>query len=649
MICYQTPGGTSALLLWRRLKIKTRLKAYRRLWRPRWRAAKLSTLKLFLKLAPSESQRVFALTLVIGALCGVAAVAFHLSIIYAEHLLIGRALAASSPAWIWLTIATPALGGVVSGALLSYVVPGARGSGIPQVKIAYAIKGGRLPIRDAVGKFVIGVLQIGSGASLGREGPTVHICAGIASALGRGAALSRKNLKRLLPVGAAAGIAAAFNAPIAAVTFTIEEVVGDLDQTVLSGVIVAAALAAAIERSILGEHPVFTVSQAYGLRHASSLLSYAFLGVAAAFVSLAFTESLLGLRRRFQRLALIPAWARPGIGGLVTGGLAVVALLWLKVSGMTGGGYETLSVALTGKLAVRVMLALCLMKLAATVFSYSSGGAGGIFAPSLFIGGMLGGVVGYLDIHLLHHAQDDIGAFALVGMGAVFAGIIRAPMTSVLIIFEMTGSYGLILPLMIANMTSYGLARRFRPTPIYDALLEQDNVHLPHPRGHVAHALEQLRVREAMSANAFTLPARASVREAVERIRASDCSTFPIVDDAAHCVGMITAMRLTRTLAEGGGEKLITQLADHSHQVFPDNFLARALVRMNQASVRHLAVVERADGHRLVGIITMSDVVRAQAEAIAEAGDIEKTVAPDFSEARTSLRAQPTEKPTSTE
>ena len=362
---------------------------------------------------------------------------------------------------------------------------------MPQVKVAYSVRGGRVPFADAIGKFLVGVIQIGSGSSLGREGPTVQICAGVSSTLGRAAALSRENLRRLLPVGAAAGIAAAFNAPIAAVTFTLEEVVGDLDQAVLSWIIVAAAIAAVIERSILGEHPVFTITQHYGLRHASSLVFYAILGIAAAGISLLFTESLLGLRKRFQQMVLIPAWSRPAIGGLVTGVLAAVAIFWLKTDGITGGGYSTLSEALSGNLALRALLILCFLKLIATLFSYASGGAGGIFAPALFIGGMLGGVFGYLDQAILHHATGEVGAFALVGMGAVFAGIIRAPITSVLIIFEMTGSYDLILPLMISNMTAYALARHVRPTPIYEALLHQDGIYLPHRRSRASHALEQ--------------------------------------------------------------------------------------------------------------------------------------------------------------
>jgi CIC family chloride channel protein len=446
----------------------------------RWRALLQRATALAYRLAPTERQRLFALTLISGALCGLAAVAFHLGIDKASSLLIDRALAAPHYSWIYWTIFTPALGGVLVGLGLQYWAPGAVGSGIPQVKTAYALNAGRVPFRDAVGKFVIGMIGIGSGASLGREGPTVQICAGISSLLARVTKLSRESQRRMASVGVAAGIAAAFNAPIAAVTFTVEEIVGDLDQTVLTGIIVAAAIAAAVERSILGQHPVFDVHKQYSLEAASSLVSYAVLGLLAAIASVAFTDSLLALRARFKKFTAVPKWVHPGIGGGMTGALAVVAVLLLKNNGITGGGYNTLDLALTGSLPLMVLMGLCVLKLGATVWSYASGGAGGIFAPALFIGGMLGGAVGTLDVMIFHHSTDTIAAFALVGMGAVFAGIIRAPITSVLIIFEMTGSYGLILPLMIANMSAYALARQWRSVPIYEALLAQDGVVLPH-------------------------------------------------------------------------------------------------------------------------------------------------------------------------
>jgi CIC family chloride channel protein len=412
--------------------------------------------------------------------CGLAAVSFHLGIDKAQALLIDRALAAPHFHWIYWGILTPAVGGLIVGLALHYWVPGAVGSGVPQVKFAYAMHSGRVPFRDAMGKFILGIVQIGSGGSLGREGPTVQICAGISSLLARVSSLSRQSQRRMAAVGVAAGIAAAFNAPIAAVTFTLEEIIGDLDQTMLSGVIVAAAIAAAVERGILGQHPVFEIQRSYSLGHASSLMSYAVLGLLAAIASVAFTDSLLHLRAAFKQFTAVPKWVHPAIGGALTGTLAVLGLLWLKQDGITGGGYSTLASALTGSLPVKVLLGLCALKLVATVCSYSSGGCGGIFAPSLFIGGMLGGAVGHLDVLAFHHSSDSIGAFALVGMGAVFAGIVRGPMTSVLIIFEMTGSYGLILPLMIANMSAYALARHWRHVPIYEALLLQDGIVLPH-------------------------------------------------------------------------------------------------------------------------------------------------------------------------
>ena len=605
-------------------------------WLSRWQTMNQAALRLFLPLIASERQRVFALTLLTGALCGIAAVAFHLSIRATAGLLIERAAHAQRPAWMLWVLLLPTLGGIISGVLLYYVVPDARGSGIPQVKVAYAIKGGRMPFSVAVGKFVLGVIQIGTGASLGREGPTVQICAGIASLLGRLAALPRQRQRQLLPVGAAAGIAAAFNAPIAAVTFTIEEVVGDLDQTVLPGVIVAAAIAAAIERIVLGAHPVFTIPAGYGLDHLESLLLYAVLGIAAAGVALLFTESLLGLRKRFQQLTIVPTWARPGIGGFVTGALAVAVLLWLRVGGITGGGYETLAQALTGQLAVRVMLALCLMKLAATVFCYSSGGAGGIFAPSLFIGGMLGGAIGSADVALFHHDPSEIGAFALVGMGAAFAGIIRAPITSVLIIFELTGGYSLILPLMLANMTAYGLARHIRPTPIYEALLEQDGVRLPHRTGRRSHALEQITVAEAMTHAPITLPADLPVAQAIERIRPAPFSSFPVVDAAGLFVGLISEARLRRSLAERMGDQPVGTLVDRREPLFADQPLLDAVVRMDQLETRQLAVVDRAAPTRLIGLLALSDIVRAQAR-VAHAVRGEQPAMPTFSEVQTTL------------
>jgi chloride channel protein, CIC family len=568
-----------------------------------------------LRLAPTEGQRLFALTLAIGVVCGLAAVAFHFAISFSERLLFDRALAARGNTWVAWTIVTPALGGLVSGVLLQYVFPNARGSGIPQVKVAYASREGIVRLRDSLAKFFLASLQIGSGGSLGREGPTVQICCGFASSLGRVARLSPQNRRRLLPVGAAAGIAAAFNAPIAAVTFTIEEVVGNLDQTVLSGVIVAAALAAVIERSVLGTHPIFDVPRTFSLADARSLLLYAGLGVAAALASVTFTDGLLFVRRKFRAQTSVPPWAQPAVGGAVTGLIAVVAMAWLRTGGVNGGGYAVLEQSLSGSLPVKVMLALCAMKLVATVFSYSSGGAGGIFAPSLFMGAMLGGAFGSLDRTIFHHSADTLGAFALVGMGAVFGGTIRAPMTSVLIIVELTSGYGLILPLMIANTTAYLLASKLRPAPIYEALLAQDGIHL---RAHGAQGalgtLGRLKLEDRM-----TLDGRDVERfqqetpggEVLRRAQRVDQRLFPVLDASDRMAGVVTSEEIALLEADPALTLLVTagELMRAPIGVRIDDSLLTALELMRAHRLPELPVLD--DGGRMVGFIDEAAIARA--------------------------------------
>lgn len=565
---------------------------------------------LEIRLVPSERQRLFLLTVVLGGACGLAAVAFHQAIQLAEHLAIDRAMAGAGWSWVGWTLLTPTLGGLLAGALLQYVVPSARGSGIPQVKTAYA-RDGNVPLRDAAGKFLLGTLQIGTGSSLGREGPTVQICAGIASTLGRVVRVSRRNLKRLLPVGAAAGIAAAFNAPIAAVTFTIEEIVGRLDQTVLSGVIVAAALAAVVERSVLGEHPIFDVPGRLGLYDARSLGTYALLGVLAFAVAVAFTETLLRTRSWFRRQKCLPPWARPGAGGLVTGALAVAALLAFRTQGVTGGGYATLGAALTARVALPALLALCALKLVATAASYGSGGAGGIFAPSLFMGAMLGGATGHLDVWLFHHPHDSIGAFALVGMGAVFAGVLRAPMTSVLIIIEMTRGYDLILPLMLANTIAYVLARWLRPTSVYEALLEQDGIVLERPDQRYPGARSLVADMPLRDTPLITFE-RTTPAADILRLTAAPSrqEVYPVVDAQGRISGLVTTEDLLDLIATPDAHALVTaaDLERPAVLLRGTDSLPAALEQMSAHGLRELPVVDSIG--RIVGFAEEATVAR---------------------------------------
>ena len=585
------------------------------------------------RLVPSETQRLFVMTLVIGGACGLAAVGFHFAIAFMEHLLIDRALAAPGHSWMVWSILSPAFGGLLGGVLLQYVVPGARGSGVPQVKVAYASREGIVPARDAIGKFVLGSIQIGSGGSLGREGPTVQICAGLASFLARFAPISAQGRRRLLPVGAAAGIAAAFNAPISAVTFTIEEVVGKLDQTVLSGVIVAAALAAVIERSVLGAHPIFDLPHQYGLSDARSLVVFAALGVAASGVAVAFTDGLLGVRKRF-RASKIPPWAQPAVGGAVTGVTIVIAMYAFHSGGINGGGYDVVKRALTGDLTVKVMLFLCALKLAATVFSYSSGGAGGIFAPALFMGAMLGGAFGSLDHTLFGHPlEESVGSFALVGMGAVFSATIRAPMTSVLIIVEMTSGYSLILPLMIANMSAYVLARHWRPEPIYEALLAQDGIHLRDRA--VLDTLEELKLEQLIRPRDGTFASFVPASHASDLLRVtygdSRQLAFPVLDASEKLVGLIFAEDLAILRSEPALEGVVnaSDLMRPPTAVRSDEDLRTAFELLRDEGLREVPVTDPAGV--IIGFIDQVSIVDALLRASGATSGAAKSIPPRVS------------------
>ena len=361
----------------------------------KWRRGQVRARRLFNRLPLQETQKLHLLTFLIGGLCGLAAVAFHWLLEALQNGIIYRVAATPGPWRAPLLIVVPALGGLVAGAALYFYAPEARGSGIPQVKAAFLLEGGRIPARVIPAKMLLPAINIGTGASLGREGPTVQICAAIASLLGRVFDLSRERLRSLVPVGAAAGLAAAFNTPIAAVTFTLEEILGDTAAKPMGSIVIASVIASVVERSLLGEHALFSVPP-YRLNSVSELPFYVLLGVVSGVAAVAFNVSLLRLRAWFRVQRHVPAWATPGAGGLVLGLLGLSALLLTGSSSVFGVGYQQLATGLQGGMPLKVMLILGVFKLAATVVSYSSGSSGGIFGPSLYIGGMLGGVVGIL-------------------------------------------------------------------------------------------------------------------------------------------------------------------------------------------------------------------------------------------------------------
>jgi CIC family chloride channel protein len=552
------------------------------------------------ELRQREGQIFLILALVIGALTGLVVVAF---IMLTERLGMRLYPVGGAP---WRPLLFPVVGSLGIGYLLYRYFPNARGSGVPQTKAALFAREGRITLRTVLGKFFCTSATLASGIPLGREGPAVQVGAGIGSVLGRLLGLRSEQVKNLIPVGAAAAIAAAFNTPLAAVVFSLEEIMGDLHAPVMGAVVLASATAWMVLRVFLGDHPLFRVPQ-YQLVHPAEFAVYAVLGVAGGLVSVAFTKLLLGIRARFLRFPQSTLWFQPVAGGLVVG------LMGWFVPQVMGVGYGYVGDALNGRMAFNLMLLLVILKLFAVTTSYASGNAGGIFGPSLFIGAMLGGTVGTLAHHLLPAYTATPGAYALVGMGAVFAGIVRAPMTSVLMIFEMTQDYAVIVPLMIANLVSLFIASRLQEEPIYEALAVQDGIHLPTAESRQRYGQRQ--VATVMHTAGESLPAEITVREAMERVRSSEVRTW-LVTDRRGVIGVINLARLERELGNGkdkGEDKKLGDLIDAMvfPHVHPDQGLDLALERMGANQIEIMPVVNRADVHKLEGIVTLRDVLNA--------------------------------------
>jgi chloride channel protein, CIC family len=462
-------------------------------------------------------------------------------------------------------------------------------------------RGGRISLATVCGKFFCTSATLASGIPLGREGPAVQVGAGIASVLGRKLGLRPEKVKALIPVGAAAAIAAAFNTPLAAVLFALEEVVGDMQAPVLGSVVLASATSWAMLRLLLGNDPLFQVPQ-YQLVHPGEFAIYALLGVAGGFVSVAFTKLLLWMREKFLRFPKKTVWFQPVAGGLVVGVMG-----WF-VPQLLGVGYKHVGEVLNGRMAFKLMLLLLVLKLFAVATSYASGNAGGIFGPSLFLGAMLGGVVGTVAQHFLPGYVASPGAYALVGMGTAFAGIVRAPMTSVLMIFEITRDYAVIVPLMISNLISLFISSRFQKQPIYEVLASQDGIHLP--TAETRQQEGQRQVVQAMRDATETLDAEMTVMQALEETKSSEFHSWPVCDDRG-VIGIISLQNLKQSNNDGFANKRLRELVnpDDFPHVHEDHSLNLALERMGASQLDVLPVVNRANLHKLEGIVTLPDVL----------------------------------------
>jgi CIC family chloride channel protein len=544
-----------------------------------------------------------ALALLIGALVGSTIVAFLAFTDWMHALLFGKAMP------VWMRPLTPAVAALIAGYLLLRVFPDARGSGIPQTKAALIAGGGYISLKTAIGKFFCCSLSLGGGIALGREGPSVQIGAGVASFLARRAGLGKREVQALVPIGAAAALAAAFNTPMAAVLFTLEELLGDLNARLVGSVVIGAATSWMVLHLFLGDAPLFRVPP-YSLMHPSEFLFYALLGIAGGCVSAFFSSSLLWLRLQYRRL---PKWTlafQPATGGLAAGVLALYS------ADVLGAGYAAVELALHGQLSGTAMSILLVLKLSATVVCYSSGNAGGIFGPCLFLGAMLGGGFGSLLHGWLPATTAPPGAYALVGMGTTFAGVIRSPITSVVMIFELTRDYNIIVPLMISNLVAYAVARAFSHTPIYEALAFQDGVHLPHAKGQRPEP--DLLVGDAMRSPAVLLSPATSITVARQLVPEGDC----LIGESGTLLGIVLGSDLDDALRKGSGGAAVAsvvrrEVLNKLPHLHPDQSADIVLHRLGQFNLGVLPVVDRRDITQILGQVTLEDLLEAYRNASA--------------------------------
>jgi chloride channel protein, CIC family len=551
-----------------------------------------------------EDKILLLLTLIIGALVGLVVAAF----IYVTEDLGARMYPAGGAAWRRVLI--PTAGALSTGYLLWRFFPNARGSGIPQTKAALFLRDGYITLRTVIGKFACCSASLASGISLGREGPSVQVGAGIASVLGRRLGLGPNRIRELIPVGSAAALAAAFNTPVAAVLFTLEEVMGDLHAPVLGSIVLSSATSWVTLHLLLGDEPLFHVPS-YQLVSPIEFVTYALLGIVGGLVSVTFVKLLLGIRKYCMSLPRSTEWMQPALGGLAVG------LMGWFVPDVLGVGYGHVSEALNGQMTLEVMALLVVLKVLATTSCYGTGNAGGIFGPALFIGAMLGGTVGTVAHQLLPDFTGGVGAYALVGMGALFAGIVRVPLTSVIMIFEMTRDYSIIVPLMIANLISFYISYRLQKEPIYEALQHQDGLHLP---SGLRYRQGLLIVRDAAVAAQHMLTRTDRVEDALKVLDA-DRNAWPVMD-GGRLAGMIGFGQVEKEIAEGRGDRVLGELLPVdvpnpllTSESFPhlhmDHPLDIALRRMAHSKLNVLPVVGRADIRDLKGVVSLQDILQA--------------------------------------
>jgi CIC family chloride channel protein len=559
----------------------------------------------------SERSRTILKTCAYGFAAGLVAVAFQLAMNGCFRGGLVRLSHGSATTFLWSSLGLILGTSLISGWLLNSFCPDAAGSGIPQLKAAFWKNFGYVPFRVLWVKFVAATLQIGGGSSLGREGPSVQL-AGTASSLLAGVAGEPKQKRRLAAAtGAAAGLAAAFNTPLAGVTFVLEELIGDLNSRLLGSVIIGAMLGALVAHGILGPQPSFSLA-AIGEPSWHSYLLVPVVAAAGTLVGVAFQKSALGLRARQKKWTAVPGWLRPAIGGLICWALGVFVFFQTGKLGVFGLGYDDLSEALSGRLVWPTAALLLAAKFVATVACYGLGGCGGIFSPTLFFGAMTGLGIAEMARPLFPLSPEGVAMLTIVSMSATLGAVVRAPVTSILIVFEMTHQFSLVPPLMLAALISQAISRRLARHNFYDALLEQD--------GHVVERFAPPRdlrewQKQPVSHLANPKPVVASsleLKQLKTLLQNHPYAQFPVIL-GGQIRGVLTREEAARAIREKRPPVLVAATVCR-----PDLSLRKVEMQLIESKTGFFLLQERPDGP-LTGILTLHDILRAQ-QAAAEEG-----------------------------
>jgi CIC family chloride channel protein len=501
----------------------------------------------------------------------------------------------------YFVIFAPVVAGLLYGPLVYFFAKEARGHGVPEVMFAVSRRGGRIAPQVAAVKALASALCIGGGGSVGREGPIVQIGSALGSTLGRFVKVSEDRMRVLVACGAAGGIAATFNAPLAGVFFAMELILRDFTSQSFGMVVLASVTASVIGRAALGNEP-FLHLPAFEVSHLSQYLLFAALGLLAGVIGVGFTRVLYWIEDACDWAWRGPEWLRPAVGGFLLGGLLLV------LPEMYGVGYPVLGNSIAGKYAIGFLIILLLAKMVATSLTIGIGGSGGVFAPSLFIGAMLGSAYGQILHQIAPGMTGPPGAYALIGMGAVFAGAARAPITAVVIMFELTGEYTIILPLMTAIVLATGISHLLSGDSIYTLKLRRRGVDLDAPA--TTSLMSSMTVGQVMDANAANVLDTTTLLRAAEALAHAPHAQLPVLDTAGRYRGVVTARAIADALAEPGkDESTVASVVEMPATVTVTDTLEQSLPALENA--RGAVAVLDVEHRNVIGWLTHQRVLMA--------------------------------------